>query len=476
MCRKIAMNFRTYKKKILIVDDDPTSLKLLESMLPADRYNVVRANNGKEALEYAFDQPPDLILLDIMMPGIDGYEVTRKIKKNTRTKDIPIIIITSLDGFENKVKGLEEGAEELLSKPVHSTELLARINSMLRLKEYRDQLTIRTLSGKSFGVMPEQREEVRIREEETPQILLVEDMEVDAKIVKNALEGETFQLTTVKNGKEVFSKVKQKDIDLILLDILLPDMDGFEICRRLKKNHKDVQIVIVTCLDDLDSKIKGVELGADDFLVKPVIGRELKARVKTLLEKKVHLDSLRTHYQEALGRSQLDWLTGLYNHGYFQQFLGYELKRSLEQGFPVSLIMIDVDDFKNYNDTLGHSAGDAILRDMGQVVRNCIREVDFAARYGGEEFAVVLPYVHRDNAIIVAERIHKALTSHEFFHDESIELENPTVSMGIAVFPEEASNKAELISQADSMLYLAKQNGKNQYCISEQKSLSLLDH
>jgi two-component system cell cycle response regulator len=299
---------------------------------------------------------------------------------------------------------------------------------------------------------------------------------VDAKIIENALKGEPFRLSKVNNGKEVFSFVNQEKTDLILLDILLPDMDGFEICRRLKNDYKDIQVVIVTCLDDLESKIKGVELGADDFLIKPIVGRELKARIKTLLEKKVHLDSLRTHYHEALGRSRLDWLTGLYNHGYFQQFLGYELKRSLEQGFPVSLIMIDVDNFKSYNDTLGHSAGDAILREMGQVVRNTIREVDFAARYGGEEFAVVLPYVHRENAVTVANRIHTALTSHEFFHDDSIKLGNPTVSMGIAIFPEEASNKADLIIQADSMLYLAKQNGKNQFRISEQKSISQLNH
>jgi two-component system cell cycle response regulator len=470
------MNFYTYKKKILIVDDDPTSLKILESMLPPDRYSVVKANNGKEALESAFDQPPDLILLDIMMPEIDGYEVARKIKKDTRTKDVPIIIVTSLDESYSKVKGLEEGAEELLSKPVHSTELLARVSSMLRLKEYRDQLAVRTLSGKNFGVVNKKPEAVQIKEEDLPQILLVEDTEVDAKIVKNALDGEPFQLNTVNSGKKTFSFVNHKKTDLILLDILLPDLDGFEICRRLKKEHKDIQVVIVTCLDDLESKIKGVELGADDFLVKPIIGRELKARVRTLLEKKVHLDSLRTHYQEALGRSQMDWLTGLYNHGYFQEFLGYELKRALDQGFPVSLIMIDVDNFKIYNDTLGHSAGDAILRDMGQVLRNCIREVDFAARYGGEEFAVVLPYVSRENAIIVAERIHKALTSHEFFHDESVGLENPTVSMGIAVFPEEASTKADLMKQADAMLYLAKQKGKNQYCFLERDAISQMDH
>ena len=249
------MNFSTYKKKILIVDDDPTSLKILESMLPADRYSVVKANNGEEALESAFDQPPDLILLDIMMPGIDGYEVTRKIKKDSRTKDVPIIIITSLDECESKVKGLEEGAEELLSKPVHSTELLARVSSMIRLKEYRDQLTIRTLSGKSFGIMSKQPEEVQIKEADLPRILLVEDTEVDAKIVENALDGEPFQLNTVNNGKEVFSFLSQEKTDLILLDILLPDLDGFEICQRLKSDHKDIQVVIVTCLDDLESKI-----------------------------------------------------------------------------------------------------------------------------------------------------------------------------------------------------------------------------
>ena len=158
------MNFSAYKKKILIVDDDPTSLKILESMLSAERYNVVKANNGEEALASAFDQPPDLILLDILMPGIDGFEVTRKIKKDKRTKDVPIIIITSLDKSESNVKVLEEGAEELLSKPVHATELLARVSSMLRLKEYRDQLTIRMLSGKSFGVMPKEREEIEIKE------------------------------------------------------------------------------------------------------------------------------------------------------------------------------------------------------------------------------------------------------------------------------------------------------------------------
>jgi len=461
------MNQSVYKRKILIVDDDPTSLKILESMLPSEKYEIIIATNGKEALQAAFDQFPDLVLLDIMMPDMDGFDVTRTIKRDPRTKDTPVILVTALDDPENKITGLEAGAEELLNKPIHSTELLARVNSMLRLKQYRDQLSIRTMTGVSYSNIPKLQEDVYKPKEEIPLILLVEDNELDARVVENAMKDQPYRLEVVTRGEDVFNRLRHDNVDLILLDIILPDLDGFEICRRLKENHRDIQVVIVTCLDDLDSKIKGVEFGADDYLVKPIVGRELKARIRVLLEKKGHLDSLRSHYEAALDSAILDWLTGLYNHGYFQQFLDYELKRALHQGFPVGLIMIDVDDFKIYNDTLGHSAGDAILRELGQVVRNIIREVDLAARYGGEEFAVVLPYTNGENAKIVAKRIHGAITSHDFFHDESIELHNPTVSMGISVFPEEASTKKELIEKADKMLYKAKQQGKNQFCIFE---------
>ena len=459
------MNQNPFKRKILIVDDDPTSIKLLESMLASDKYEILKACNGKDGLEHAFAHLPDLILLDVMMPDIDGFEVTRTIKRDPRTKDTPIILVTALDDPEKKAIGLEAGAEELLNKPVHSTELHARVNSMLRLKQYRDQLSIRTMTGLSYSNIPKLREEVYRSKEEIPLILLVEDNEVDARLVKNALKEQPFKLKVVKRGSDVFNLVRQENVDLVLLDIILPDINGFEVCRRLKEDHEDIQIVIVTCLDDLESKIKGVELGADDFLVKPIVNRELNARIRVLLEKKGHLDSLRSHYEAALDSAILDWLTGLYNHGYFQQFLDYELKRAVHQGFPVGLIMIDVDDFKLYNDRLGHSAGDAILRELGQVIRNIIREVDLAARYGGEEFAVVLPYTNREGARRVAERIHKAISSHDFFHDESLELRNPTVSMGISVFPEEGSTKKELIQSVGKLLYTAKQNGKNQFCM-----------
>lgn len=450
-----------YKKKILLVDDDPKSLKLLEAMLPPKIYEIIKAENGKEALEFAFEKNPDLILLDIMMPDISGFDVTRKLKKDQRTGNIPIVLITALNDPENRTIGLDAGAEELLNKPIQMTELRTRINSMLRLKQYRDQLSIRVKSEQDFHNLPRFEEASLEPGEGLPLVVLVEDNNTDVKLVQDFLHGQPYRLEVFKTGKDVFSYVEHEKVDLILLDILLPDMNGFEICRRLKKDHKDIQIIIVTCLDDMESKIKGVELGADDFLVKPIVGRELRARIKVLMEKKRHMDTLRSHYKAALDSAIFDWLTGLHNHGYLQQFLGYELKRSLDQGFPVSMIMIDVDNFKLYNDTFGHSAGDAILREIGQIVRNLIREVDIAARYGGEEFAVVLPYANREGATIVAQRIHEAITSHDFFHGAIHDSDNLTVSMGIAVFPEDARSKEDLIKTADRMLYKAKQSGKN---------------
>jgi two-component system cell cycle response regulator len=280
------------------------------------------------------------------------------------------------------------------------------------------------------------------------------------------------ELEIAKTGSEAISRIRSDKIDLILLDILLPDMTGFEICQRLKEMDKnfDAPIIIITCLHDLESRITGLELGVDDFLVKPINRQELAVRIRALLEKKQQLNKLRTHYETALNSAIYDWLSGVYNHGYFKRFLDLEIKRSLRQSYPVSLIMIDIDDFKGYNDSLGHAEGDKILKELAQVLKNATREVDLVSRYGGDEFAVILPYADKQGGAKVARRIEQAIRAHDFLPGRSEQLKRLTCSIGVAAFPSDASTGEELIQNADAMLYTAKQRGKNQVYVFGQDS------
>jgi two-component system cell cycle response regulator len=465
-----------YKPKILVVDDVPENVKLLAACLTSEEYEIYKAYNGEEALEQVQATLPDLILLDIMMPGIDGYEVTRRLKNNPETKHIPIILVTALDGSDNKAKGMEAGADEYLTKPVNMTELLARVKSMLRLGQYREQLAIRKVSEQPFGgkmQLEQPLEEVTWSQ----RVLLVEDDEKDAKLIKDVLETETYDLIHVSTGEEAISVALSQKIDLILLDIFLPGIDGFEVCARIKdiKETNDIQVVIITCMDDLESKIRGVELGADDYLIKPINKREIRARVKALLRKKGYIDELHSHYDMAMDSAINDGLTGLYNHVYFKHFLGMEVKKSLRQGYPVALIMLDIDDFKKYNDKLGHITGDVILRELANVVRENVREIDLPARYGGEEFALVLPYAGKDGALSGSKRIMKAISSHKFLHETTSSIEKLTVSIGIACCPEDSYTEEDLIQKADSVLYQAKKEGKNKVCIfSEDQQVQII--
>ncbi|MFZ2054676.1 MAG: diguanylate cyclase [Candidatus Aminicenantales bacterium] len=452
-----------YKKKVLIVDDSPVTLASLSHMLSNDHYQLVQAANGKEALDRAFSEHPDLILMDIMMPEVNGFEAARILKEDSRTHNTPIIIVTALDDPENKSTGQEVGAEEYLTKPVRPQELIARVNSLVALKQYRDQLDIRNHSQWSFIIDKDSDDSRPEPQKELPLVLLVEDTEGDAQLVQHFLKDLPLRFKRVANGKDALRLAQSGGVDLILLDILLPDTNGFEVCRQLRSTEKGrgIPIVIITCLDDMESKVKSIELETDDFLIKPIVGRELQARVKILLEKKRQLDNLRSHCEKALNSAVVDWLTGLYNHGYFRKFLDLEIKKSLRQRYPITLIMIDIDNFKTYNDTYGHPIGDVILQELAQVVRKSVREVDLVARYGGDEFAVVLPYSDGQGALRVAQRIEKAIKTHGFSPKIPARGTKLTVSMGVAWYPEDAVHVDELIHTADQKLYGAKTQGRN---------------
>lgn len=451
-----------HRHKILIADDEPLNVKLLEAHLSREDYNVFSAYDGPTALEKVETIQPDLILLDIMMPGLNGYEITKRLKASAKTKDIPIILITSLTGLDDKTKGMQAGADEFLNKPVNKTELSTRVKSLIRLKKYHEQLKSRNNSESSL-IKSTQTTAPFKRRKGTPVVLMVEDNEKDYRLLKAHLNGEPYQITIVRTGEEALAYCMKEKIDLLILDVLLPGINGFDVCRHLKNNEetRKIQILMVTSLNDLKSRIKGIEFGADDFLIKPVHKDEFIVRIRALLRKKSYLDMLSKKYESALYAAISDQLTGLYNRDYLNHFMDFEIKRCNRQNQTLGLLMLDIDDFKNVNDTYGHLTGDQVLKEFGTLIKNQIREIDLAFRYGGEEFAVVLPYVNQAQAQSIAERIRKAVAEFDFTHKQGEPGLKITISMGIALYPYNAKTFPDLVESADRALYYAKEDGKN---------------
>jgi len=443
--------------RILVVDDEPMVVTTIVKVLRREGYETLEAFGGEAAVRKATEESPDLILLDVIMPDLNGFEVARRLKGDLRTVGIPIILVTGLNDPHDKALGLEAGADEFISKPFDSAELIVRMKSILRLRQYREQIRHRSLSAEK-GPMDADRPAAVAR----PSLgVLLGSSDAALADILELLDGRGFITRTAREESAILAF--DEEIGLVMLNGEDRGIDALDICRR-RKSREDTQntpIIVVNPGQDPESRIRFLSHGADELLLRPFDAREAVARIGRLLERETELRALRAGYRTALSAATNDTLTGLFNQGYLKKFLSLETKRSQRQKHPTSLVLMDIDDFKEKNDTLGHLVGDRILGELAARIRSCIREIDLAARYGGEEFAIVLPYTPCGGATLVAERIRTAVASMDFLRGSSLPSVGVTVSIGVAACPDHGASPEELINAADAMLYQAKREGKN---------------
>jgi len=312
-------------------------------------------------------------------------------------------------------------------------------------------------------------------------VLAVDDSKLTCQIIKDTLEGEKdIELTVAFNGLEGLKKLKEDRYDLIITGIVMPVIDGFEMIKEIKshKEWSDIPVIILTSKREEEKTVEGLSLGAHDYLTKSFDKKELLARIKTQLEiRNLQVKLLKTNQElrdanlELHSLAVTDGLTRLFNHRFFHERLEEELSRAERYRYTVSLIMIDIDNFKGYNDSYGHLEGDKVLKMVANVFNELKRQSDVCARYGGEEFGLILPETDLEGAKMMAERIRERVEKLKLkVEDARAKL---TISAGVASIDfkkigkidTDRNYKDSLIMSADKALYQSKANGKNNVSI-----------
>jgi two-component system, cell cycle response regulator len=294
-------------------------------------------------------------------------------------------------------------------------------------------------------------------------ILVVDDNRDNVEIIATRLRFRGYEIEEASEGGIALELVRKNPPDLILLDVMLPDIDGYEISRRIKGDETlpFIPIILVTARDTTQDKVAGLDAGADDYLTKPINFPELEARVRSMLRIKKLQDEIELKNLELERLSISDGLTGLFNHRHIHALLNEEFERVNRTNERLTVAMFDLDHFKAVNDTHGHQAGDRVLEQMAEILRETAREIDRIGRYGGEEFMVLLPDTAIEDADVFVERVRHEVARRPF----NIGSQDPlrmTISAGVASYPHPECNDPEtLVRFADEALYAAKTAGRN---------------
>ena len=447
--------------RVLVVDDVSANLKLLEARLSAEYFDVITASNGLQALAICERAECDIVLLDVMMPDMDGFEVCRKLKSNPLTHHIPVVMVTALDQPSDRVKGLEAGADDFLTKPVLDVALVSRVRSLARLKMVTDELRLRALTSKEIGIESPEREAVAETGRDG-RILIVDDRESSYERIVSTLSAEhTVGVET--NPADALFNAAEGNYDLLIVSLGLKDFDGLRLCSQVRslERTRGMPILAVAEADNTTRLVRGLEIGVNDYLIRPIDKNEMLARVRTQIKKKRYTERLRDNVQMKIEMAITDALTGLFNRRYMETHLATLVEQAAARGKPIAVLVVDIDFFKAINDGHGHDAGDDVLREFALRIRKSIRNIDLACRYGGEEFVIVMPETDMAVATMVAERLRRRIATEPFAIQQGARNLDVTISIGIAALGDATDTTAAILKRADTALYRAKRDGRN---------------
>jgi two-component system cell cycle response regulator len=440
--------------RVLVVDDQPLNVKVLEAKLSSEYYDVSTAADGAAAMEMIGEVKPDIVLLDVMMPGLDGFAVCRRIKADPALAHIPVIMVTALSDPGSRVRGLEAGADDFLIKPINDIALFARLRSLLRQKMVLDELRLRDHTNLQLGAIDDT--EFAADSGADGRILIVEDSAADAALIEQVLSREN-AVSRVTDCDAALRATDAGHFELIVVSLDLDGCDGLRLCSQLRSHDatRHLSLLMLIDQDNTERMAKGLDLGVNDYLYKPIDRNELIARTRSQIRHKRYQDRLRRVHRRSISLAVTDSLTGLYNRRYLTAHLASTVDGLAAEGKPLALAMVDIDHFKAINDSHGHAAGDGVLRDIAELLKRSLRATDMVARLGGEEFVVVMPDTDVGMAEAVTRRLRRVIA-------EATAAKVPiTVSIGVAAMLGPGDTPERLLKRADDALYEAKRGGRN---------------
>ncbi|MEM9011536.1 MAG: PleD family two-component system response regulator [Pseudomonadota bacterium] len=455
--------------RILVVDDIATNRELLKAKLATSYYDVILAEDGEAALEIAAREQPDIVLLDVQMPGLDGHEVCQRLKAAPDTAHIPVVMVTAHESPEERLRGLEAGADDFLAKPINDMALFARMRSLMRMKMMFDELRWRDSTSRELG-LDSFIGAMDLDSDGPGSVLIAAADRVAGDLLGTRLHqrlGVTVMVADNEHAALNLAQLEAPDA-FIVHQHLGDDGDGMRLLSalRARTDTRGAAVILVVDEGDMDAAAQALDLGVSDYIMMPFDLNELAARLRSQVRRKKIADRLRSNVRDGLRLAVIDPLTGLFNRRYAMQHLGKIIDRGRATSGDVAVMMLDLDRFKSINDRYGHDAGDVVLKEFARRLLANVRGLDLVARLGGEEFFVAMPETDTVAAGLVAERVRRAVANTPVFMPDGTAIE-VTVSIGIALDCGRDEEPEALIKCADRALYLSKREGRNRVSFFE---------